>query len=228
LGDLPSILSPLAPVKNDLLVLTGLAADKARPHGDGGGDHARAMAAFLTGAHPRKTDGTDIRAGTSIDQLAAARIGDQTQLASLEIGCEPAGMAALRLRLLVRLQLHAFLEIADATAPEGGESEARLRAALRRARRHRARATRRFAQERAGFHPRRLEGSDEPRREERSAEADEYFTAIRDIELRMERASRLPGLQVPPGAKVPQASPQATVSICGSCAICSCSPSRPM
>jgi hypothetical protein len=93
LTTLPSILEALTPVKNDLLVLTGLASDKARPHGDGGGDHARAMAAFLTGVQPRKTDGTDIRAGTSVDQLAAARIGDQTHLPSLEIGCEAGGMA---------------------------------------------------------------------------------------------------------------------------------------
>ena len=60
LTDLPSILAPLAPVKSELLVLSGLAADKARPYGDGGGDHARAMAAYLTGVHPRKTDGADI------------------------------------------------------------------------------------------------------------------------------------------------------------------------
>ncbi len=80
-------------LKDDFLVLTGLTADKARAHGDGGGDHARALAAFLTGCQPRKTDGTDIRAGISVDQVAAARIGDQTRLASLEIGCEHGAMA---------------------------------------------------------------------------------------------------------------------------------------
>src|SRR3977135_460521 len=57
LGELPEILPSLRPVKNDLLVLSGLTSDKARPHGDGGGDHARAMGASLTGAQPRKTDG---------------------------------------------------------------------------------------------------------------------------------------------------------------------------
>src|SRR5262245_4677729 len=54
--ELPAILEPLAPVKDDLLVLTGLTSDKARAHGDGGGDHARALASFLTGVQPRKTD----------------------------------------------------------------------------------------------------------------------------------------------------------------------------
>ncbi len=58
---LPPILQPLQAVKKDLLVLSGLTLDKARAHGDGGGDHARAMAAFLTGKHPRKTNGADLR-----------------------------------------------------------------------------------------------------------------------------------------------------------------------
>ena len=53
-----------------------------------GGDHARAMAAFLTGRQPRKTNGADIRAGISVDQLAATRVGNATRFASLEIGCE--------------------------------------------------------------------------------------------------------------------------------------------
>src|SRR5262245_31482159 len=91
--DLPAILEPLAAHKSDLLLLTGLTADKARANGDGGGDHARALAAFLTGCQPRKTDGTDIKAGISVDQVAAARIGDQTRLPSLEIGTEHGSMA---------------------------------------------------------------------------------------------------------------------------------------
>src|SRR5205814_7383666 len=91
--EMPAILQPLKELRDDLLVLTGLTADKARPHGDGGGDHARALGAFLTGAQPRKTDGTDIRAGISADQVAAAAIGEQTRLSSLEIGCEAGAMA---------------------------------------------------------------------------------------------------------------------------------------
>jgi len=90
---LPAILAPLAAHKSDFSVLTGLTADKARSHGDGGGDHARAMSAFLTGAQPRKTDGANIRAGVSADQLAAARIGERTRLASLEIGPDASKLA---------------------------------------------------------------------------------------------------------------------------------------
>ncbi len=86
--DLPAILEPLHAVKDDLLVLSGLTLNPARALGDGGGDHARAMASFLTGQHPRKTDGADLRAGVSIDQAAAQRIGHATRFPSLEIGCE--------------------------------------------------------------------------------------------------------------------------------------------
>jgi hypothetical protein len=86
--DLPSILEPLKAHQNDFNILSGLALDGARAHGDGAGDHARANAAFLTGAHPRKTPGADIRAGVSVDQLAAAKVGRETRLPSLEIGCE--------------------------------------------------------------------------------------------------------------------------------------------
>ena len=90
---LPPILAPLAAHKSDFSILTGLTADKARANGDGGGDHARAMSAFLTGAQPRKTDGANIRSGVSADQMAAARIGDRTRLASLEIGTDSSKLA---------------------------------------------------------------------------------------------------------------------------------------
>lgn len=90
LVELPRILESLAPLKDDILVLSGLTCDKARPHGDGPGDHARAMSAFLTGAQPRKTHGADIKAGVSFDQFLAARVGDATKFASIELGCESA------------------------------------------------------------------------------------------------------------------------------------------
>ncbi|MEZ6095861.1 MAG: DUF1552 domain-containing protein [Pirellulaceae bacterium] len=69
-------------------VLSGLTLNNARALGDGGGDHARSVAAFLTGSHPKKTHGADIHNGVSIDQLAAAKLGEQTRLASLELGTE--------------------------------------------------------------------------------------------------------------------------------------------
>lgn len=91
--ELPYILEPLQPIQKDLLVLSGLAHDKARPNGDGPGDHARASATFLTGCQARKTAGADIRVGMSVDQVAAEGIGHETRFASLELGCDKARQA---------------------------------------------------------------------------------------------------------------------------------------
>src|SRR5712664_1239612 len=77
--ELPYILEPLKPFQNDLQVLTGLAHDKARPHGDGAGDHARASASFLTGCQARKTAGADLKVGVSVDQIAAEKLGNFTR-----------------------------------------------------------------------------------------------------------------------------------------------------
>lgn len=86
--DLPSILEPLKNVRYDVNVLTGLTHDKGRANGDGAGDHARSASVFLTGAQPRKTSGGDIRSGISVDQMAAQYLGSTTKFPSLEIGCE--------------------------------------------------------------------------------------------------------------------------------------------
>jgi hypothetical protein len=81
-------LEPMAEHRDDLLVLGGLTCDKARANGDGGGDHARAGGAFLTGAQPKKTAGANFRAGVSADQIAARRLGEKTRFPSLEIAIE--------------------------------------------------------------------------------------------------------------------------------------------
>ncbi|MEX2559740.1 MAG: DUF1552 domain-containing protein [Pirellulales bacterium] len=86
--ELPPTLEPLAALKQDFMLLSGLAHDKARANGDGPGDHARALACFLTGCQPRKTHGADIRVGISVDQVAAQKLGHVTNLPSLELGCE--------------------------------------------------------------------------------------------------------------------------------------------
>ena len=79
---------PLAPYRNKLTVISGLLCDKANPNGDGPGDHARAQAAYLTGAQPRKTGGANIKVGVSADQAVAAKIGHLTKFPSLELGIE--------------------------------------------------------------------------------------------------------------------------------------------
>lgn len=86
-------LEPLAPIKDDLIVISGLTHDKGRANGDGAGDHARSASVFLTGAQPRKTDGEKIRSGVSVDQMAAQAVGQRTRFSSLELGVDPGRMA---------------------------------------------------------------------------------------------------------------------------------------
>jgi hypothetical protein len=91
LDELPESLKPLEAVKDSVNVMSGLACDKARANGDGPGDHARAMSAFLTGRQARKTHGADIKVGISADQHVATVIGDKTRFPSLELGIESGG-----------------------------------------------------------------------------------------------------------------------------------------
>src|SRR5580704_18623083 len=90
--DFPSTLKPMEPFRDRLNVLSGLAQVSGRALGDGPGDHARAGATWLTGVHPKKTEGADIHAGISADQIAAKELGKQTQFASLELGLEDVRM----------------------------------------------------------------------------------------------------------------------------------------
>jgi len=196
--DLPPILEPLAGVKNKLMVLSGLTADKARPHGDGGGDHARALSAFLTGSQAYKTDGTNIRAGLSVDQAAAARIGEQTRLSSLEIGCEHGAMAgncdsgyscvysstmswrSATQPLPKEVNPKLVFERLFASAPDAGKArrDARRKSILD------------YVREDSKGLSLRLTPND-------NRKLDEYFASVRDIELRIERAEKLPPIQTP-------------------------------
>ena len=87
--ELTPVLEPLAAFKDRMLVISGLAQNQAaKLDGEIGGDHPRACTAYLTGAHARMTSGADLRAGISVDQVAAREFGKYTQLASLEVGME--------------------------------------------------------------------------------------------------------------------------------------------
>jgi Protein of unknown function (DUF1552) len=88
-----STMKALEPFREHTLVLSNLAQINGRSFGDGGGDHARAGATWLTGVHPKKTEGADIRSGISADQIAAREFGKKTQFASLEIGVEAPSLA---------------------------------------------------------------------------------------------------------------------------------------
>jgi hypothetical protein len=192
---LPPILQPLSGVRDQLLVLSGLTADKARPNGDGGGDHARALGAFLTGAQPRKTAGTDIRAGISADQVAASRVGDQTWLPSLEIGCEAGAMAgncdsgyscvysstmawrSATQPLPKEVNPKAVFERMFSTAPSAARAE---RDARRKSVLDFIREDTRDLAGRLGANDRR--------------KLDEYFSSLRDVEQRIAKSAEAPTL----------------------------------
>jgi hypothetical protein len=207
--ELKPILEPLAAVKDKLLVLSGLTADKARPHGDGGGGHARALAAFLTGVHPYKTDGNNIRNGISVDQVAAARIGEKTRLASLEIGCEHGAMAG-NCDSGYSCVYSSTMSWRSATQPLPKEVNPKLVFERLFASAPDANKARRDAVQKSILDYVREDSRDLSSRLSVAdgRKLDEYFTAIRDIELRIERVQKLPPIKAPdyPAPKVIPAS----------------------
>src|SRR6266702_411733 len=86
---LTPVLEPLADFRDRILVLSGLDQKQSAALAfEIAGDHPRACTAWLTGAHAKMTAGADLRAGISVDQVAAREFGKYTQLASLEVGLE--------------------------------------------------------------------------------------------------------------------------------------------
>ena len=83
----PTLL-PLRPFRDQVVVPIGLDHKQAEAHGDGNGDHSRASAVFLNGVHPKRTEGADVRAGTTADVIAASVLGQDTPLRSLEMAIE--------------------------------------------------------------------------------------------------------------------------------------------
>jgi hypothetical protein len=87
--DLSPILKPLEAHRDRLTVVSNLDSRPAEAiEGEGSGDHARASAVWLSGVHPKRTEGADVRGGKTIDQMAADVLGRDTQLRSLEIAAE--------------------------------------------------------------------------------------------------------------------------------------------
>lgn len=86
--ELSPTLMALQEHQKDIIVYGGLAQTKARANGDGGGDHARSMSTFLTGVQIKKTDGTNITAGISADQIASNFFKKHNRIPSLQVGLE--------------------------------------------------------------------------------------------------------------------------------------------
>ena len=200
--ELSQILRPLEPFRSQLNVLTGLADKVAVPRpGEGIGDHARASATFLTGVHVKKTEGADIRAGVSMDQIAAQQLGAETQLASLELGvdsvetlgaCDAGYSCAYTNTIAWR----------TATTPLPMENDPRAvferlfgstdstDAAARLARIRQDRSVLDYVGDRVAGLQKTLGPGDRTK-------LDQYFDAVRDIERRIQRAEEQSDREIP-------------------------------
>lgn len=83
LGNLPSTLTPLAKIKDQCTVITGMELKNAYP-----GSHATSNSAFLSAATAKRTESSDYYLGTTVDQIAAQHLGKNTQLPSLELAMD--------------------------------------------------------------------------------------------------------------------------------------------
>lgn len=198
--ELTPILESLVMVKDDINVLTGLANRPARP--DGPGDHASGTGAFITAAHPYKTEGSDIRNGISIDQVIANEIGMCTRFASVQLGIDggssaggcDSGYSCAYARNISWVDTATPLP--KVTNPQvhfdrmfGGFDPTVTREAVERRRLYQT-SVLDFALEQANTLRARLGKSDRYK-------LDEYLNAIREVETRINMASSGPICDVP-------------------------------
>lgn len=202
---LSETLAPLKELKDDVIVFGNLAQHNGRALGDGPGDHARCASSYLTGAHPVKTSGADIRVGVSIDQFAAERIGFQTRLPSLEIGIDR-GRNAGNCDSGYSCAYSSNISWKSPTTPMAKEIRPKLvferlfrpnydekRDRYRRSILDLVAADASQLQQRLGRTDRR--------------KLDEYFTSVREIEQRIERAAAA-AKQEPPEFDLPEGAPR--------------------
>jgi Protein of unknown function (DUF1552) len=203
LGDLSPILSPLAPVKDHVSVLTNMELKNAYP-----GTHSSSNSAFLSAAVAKHTESTDYYLGTTVDQVAAKQLGREAQLPSLELAMDMMqtvgqcdnGYACVYQNNLswsspttpLPAEAHPRL-VFESLFGEGG-SKADRRAALRR----RA-SLLDFVKDDLARLGRELGPADRDK-------VNQYLDAVRDVERRIQKAERdvaekqLPDLDRPVGA----------------------------
>jgi hypothetical protein len=190
-------LQPLEKVRHELQVISGLEDLSADPGPDGGGDHARAGGTFLTGVRIKKTAGSDIYAGTSIDQIVAGQVGHLTRFPSLELTCDAvrkAGNCDSGYSCAYGYNL-AWRSPTQPLSPEPnprlvferlfGVGSPKERAQNLKRRQQQQQSILDFVQEDASAIQRNLNGRDRQK-------LDQYLTGVREIEQRIERAERIP------------------------------------
>ena len=194
--ELSPILSPLAAVRDKVLVLSGLAQRQAESWGDGNGDHARGCASWLNGVHPKRTEGAGVQAGTTVDQIAANELGKLTRLPSLEVALESQeralgscdnGYACAYINTIswrtptspVPMEIHPRV-VFDRLFGDGGDATQRLAQARKTS------SILDSVREEAARLQRTLGSGDRTK-------VDEYMDAVREVEQRIQRAERQTG-----------------------------------
>lgn len=201
-------LEPLAEYRQDFQVFSGFEHQHGWAGPDGAGDHARANATILTGVRPKKTAGSDIHLGVSVDQFAARHVGRLTRFPSLELSCDgvrKSGSCDSGYSCAYQFNL-AWSSATTPVAPESnprlvferlfgaGNNEERKRELARRQAQHRSILD--FVRDDA----RRLHGQLGRNDQQK---LDEYLTGVREIERRIEQAENFetpnPGVAAPDG-----------------------------
>lgn len=208
-GDLPKILKPMEPMRQDITILSNLTQNNGRALLDGAGDHGRCCGAYLTGIHPRKTM-ADIKAGISADQIVANKAGKQTRFPSLQVGLEDARQAgdcdsgyscAYTNNLSWRSETQPLPPVLDPRAfferlfGKGGAMNPEERA--------RQSKYRRSILDFVTGDTKKLQGDLGPTDRRK---LDEYLSSIREIELQLEKAEK-DNAQVNPGMPKPYGVP---------------------
>jgi hypothetical protein len=207
---LNTTLEPLAKVKDHVQVLGGLSCLSANAGPDGGGDHARANGAFLTGVRIKKTNGADFRAGTSADQVMAQQIGLLTPYRSLELSCDTilnVGSCDTEYACVYQHNL-AWSSPTTPLTPEVsprmlferlfGEGPPAERAKNLAIRQEQKRSVLDFIQSDSKRLLRDVSGRDKEK-------VDEYFSSVRDIEQRIHAAEQARAGRAQPAADAPEA-----------------------
>ncbi len=196
-------MQPLSDFQSDFQVVSGLEHQHGWANGDGGGDHARASATIFTGARPKKTAGTDIRAGISVDQLAARQLEGHTRFASLELSCDAvrqAGSCDSGYSCAYQFNV-SWRSESQPVAPESNPRlvfERLFGGGTPRERGHsRERSLLDFLMQDAAALQKQLGRNDQRK-------LDEYLTGVREIESRIQKSEKFgipkaPNLRVPAG-----------------------------
>jgi hypothetical protein len=205
---LPPTLQPLEKLRDKFQLISGLQDLSANPGVDGAGDHARAGGTFLTGVRIKKTAGSDIHAGVSIDQVVAQHIGHLTRFPSLELSCDAvrkAGDCDSGYSCAYAYNL-AWRSANQPLTPEPnprlvferlfgtGSRDERINNLKRRQEEQHSILD--FVMDDADAIQKKMSGRDRQK-------LDQYLTSVREIEQRIERAERMPvqnpDADAPPG-----------------------------